>query len=200
MATQIEHELEEVEGARAGEREAFDRLARHYRTLLLAMAFLRTSDREEAEDLVQEVLARAWEKLPALEQPGAFAGWLQRIMRNACCNWSRGRQHQPLSLEDCQPTSQPALDPPAVMLARERQWVLRAALLALAPDNRLALLMHLWGEYSYEEIGRLLDVPVSTVDGRIYRAKQQLRRILREQDTDLLNEPRRKWGEKGRKS
>ena len=160
------------------------------------MAFMRTSDHEAAEDLVQEVLARAWEKLPALETPGAFAGWLQRIMVNACHSWHRGRGRWPLSLEEITAPAPSFIEPPEVLLARERQRAIREALLTLSPANRLALLMHLWGDYSYADIARLLNIPLSTVDGRIYRAKQQLRRLLRDHSADLFNEPRRQWREK----
>src|SRR5207245_3186280 len=52
-----------VRQAQAGDPAAFDRLAGHYRGSLLAHAFLRTGDMEAAEDLVQEVLTRAWQKL-----------------------------------------------------------------------------------------------------------------------------------------
>ena len=180
----------------AGDRGSFECLASHYRAWLLAMAFLRTSDRDAADDLVQEVLARAWEKLPGLENPAAFAGWLQRIMVNACCSWHRGRGRWALSLEELSIAAPVFLEPPEVLLARERQRAVRDALLSLAPANRLALLMHVWGDYSYAEIAQLLDIPLSTVDGRIYRAKQQLRRLLREQGAELLHEPRRQWREK----
>ena len=188
-----DNEAEVVRRAQGGEQAAFARLAGHYRAWLLALAFLRTGDREEAEDLVQEVLARAWEKLPSLRQPEAFAGWLRQIMQHACQSWQRGRGRWPLSLEEAAPAAPVAVDPPAVLLARERQRAVRAALLSLAPDNRLALLLHLWGDYSYAEIARLLDVSLSTVDGRIYRAKQHLRRLLHEQAGELFAEPRRRW-------
>lgn len=177
--------------AHSGDKDAFSRLAHYYRPWLLAMAFLRTSDREAAQDLVQDVLARAWANLPSLQCPDAFAGWLQRIMVNACQTWLRHSERWPCSLEEIRPVAPSSLEPPSVLLARERQRALRDALLTLAPDNRLALLMHEWGDYSYAQIGELLEIPVSTVDGRIYRAKGQLRRVLSRQYAELFEETRR---------
>ncbi|HOF88097.1 MAG TPA: RNA polymerase sigma factor, partial [Armatimonadota bacterium] len=116
--------------AGAGDRAAFDRLTARYRGLLRAMAFLRTGDQEAAEDLVQEVLAKAWLKLPALARPAAFKRWLTRIMTNACADWHRRRGQWPAALEavgDDVPAP-PALAPPAVLLAREKSRRLRAAL------------------------------------------------------------------------
>jgi RNA polymerase sigma-70 factor (ECF subfamily) len=183
-----------VAQAQAGDRTAFDRLVVRYRGLLRAMAFLRTSDQEAAEDLVQTVLATAWAKLPTLEHPAAFKGWLTRIMANACTDWHRRRGQWPASLEeiDDELPTPPALAPPAVLLAREKSRRLRAALLSLSPENRLALLLHLWDGCPYAEIARLLDIPLTTVEGRIYRAKTQLRRLLTD-DTELIGEPRKRW-------
>lgn len=198
MALSMAHEQDDIRGARSRDRAAFDRLSARYRGLLRAMAFLRVSDQEAAEDLVQEVLAKAWEKLPELEHSAAFKGWLTRIMTNACIDWHRRRGQWPASLEDMDDDiPAPAkISPPAVLLAREKSRRLRDALLSLSPGNRLALLLHLWEDCPYAEIARLLDVPLSTVEGRIYRAKQHLRRLLAE-DSALIGEPRKRWQAKG---
>jgi len=193
MAQLMTDERETVQRAQGGDRAAFTALASHYRAWLLAMAFLRTSDHEAAEDLVQDVLARVWEKLPSLDAPDAFAGWLQRIMTNACHSWHRGQGRWALPLDEIELAVPTFLEPPAVLLTHERQRAVRTALLSLAPANRLALLLHVWSDYSYAEIAQLLNIPLSTVDGRIYRAKQQLRRVLHDQCADLLNEPRPQW-------
>lgn len=193
MVTLMDNELYEIQQAQLGDAASFARLTAHYRGWLLAMAFMRTSDREASEDLTQEVLVHAWEKLPTLENLAVFAGWLQRSMINACISWHRRRGRWSFLLEEDDLSAPTALEPPAVLIRDERQREIRQALLTLAPSNRLALLMHLWGDYSYAEIAHLLQVSVTTVDGRIYRAKQQLRRLLREKSAELLNEPRRQW-------
>src|SRR5205823_4465075 len=83
------------------------------------------------------------------------------------------RRHQPLE----------------ALLAREKQRALRQALTALPYANRVALLMHVWGEYSYQEIAAFTDVPVTTVEGRIHRAKRQLRRLLQAASGEFACEP-----------
>jgi hypothetical protein len=67
------------------------------------------------------------------------------------------------------------------LLAREQQRSLRQALVALPVANRVALLMHVWGDYSYQEIAAFTGVPVTTVEGRIHRARRQLRGLLRDE-------------------
>lgn len=172
-----------VRRARAGDRAAFDGLARHHRASLLAVAFLRTSDMEAAEDLVQEVLTRAWQKLPDLHDCAAFVPWLRTILANACRSWYRRARPGPVSLEaeaDHRLLADRRPQPLQALLAREQQRSLRQALVALPVANRVALLMHVWGDYSYEEIAAFTGVPVTTVEGRIHRARRQLRRGLRD--------------------
>jgi RNA polymerase sigma-70 factor (ECF subfamily) len=173
-----------VRRARGGDRSAFDRLARHHRASLLAVAFLRTSDLEAAEDLVQEVLTRAWRKLPDLQEPAAFVPWLRTILANACRDWYRRARPEPVPLEA--EAEYPRVDdrhpqPLDALLAREQQRSLRRALVALPVANRVALLMHVWGDYSYHEIASFTGVPVTTVEGRIHRARRQLRCLLRDE-------------------
>ena len=191
-----------VRRAQSGDRAAFDELARRHRSALVAVAFLRTGHREEAEDLAQEVLATAWSKLTALHDARAFAGWLKIITVNLCHNWHRRRGQWPQSL-DAMPESDTLQDhglgPLEVIVAREKQRAWRQALLTLPEHNRIALLMHIWGDSSYEAIAAFLGVPLTTVEGRIHRAKMQLRRLLRDAAAELLDEPRRNWNDQANK-
>jgi len=92
-------ELTLVRCAQAGDRAAFDVLADRYRALILATTFLRTSSKDEAEDLTQEVFAKAWVHLPVLKEPAAFIAWLRTIAANACRDWYR-KAPWPESLTD----------------------------------------------------------------------------------------------------
>ena len=171
-----------VRAAQRGNRAAFDRLARHWRGLLLSVAHGWTRDREEAEDLVQEVLTRAWEKLPTLQAPGAFAGWMKAIMLNACRNWRRrAPRHESLDVaEGAELVTGQRWDPLEQVLAREQHDAWREALQALSQTNRTPFVLHILGKYTSEEIALILKLPLSTVEGRIRRARQQLRRLVRD--------------------
>lgn len=176
-----------VRCAQAGDRAAFDVLAARYRALILAMTFLRTGSKDEAEDLTQEVFAKAWVNLPALKEPAAFVAWLRQIAANACRDWYR-KAPWPESLSDLSEslsTNTPGPDDLAV--AHDHQFRLRRALLTLPKKNQLALLLFVWGGYSYERIAELLEIPLTTVEGRIYRARQQPKHLISTESEGLVS-------------
>lgn len=182
--------------AQAGDRYAFDSLVTPIRGGLLGIAFLRTGDRLEAEDLVQEALARAWEHISCLRNPSAVSAWIRSILARGCSTWHRRCHARPVSLSDgllCEYPADACLQPLRVLLQRERDEELRAALRDISPENREALLMAIWGDCSYVEIAEFAGVPVTTVEGRIHRAKAQLRKKLRDAGAEALAEPRRLW-------
>ncbi len=182
-------DTERVLLACAGDRVAFDQLVHHYRPVLLALTFLRTRDLYEAEDLVQEILMRVWQKLPGLHQPALFLPWMKTIAANACSTWYRRSTLQTTSLDTepaCQFLADGAPKPLEIVLSGEKQRELHRVLLLLPQANRLALLMHVWGNYSYAEIAAFTEVRITTVEGRIYRAKRQMQHLQRDEGAAFL--------------
>jgi len=178
-----------VARAQAGDESAFAELADRYRPALVALAFDRTRSFDDAEDLAQEALVRALEHLTELREPGAFPAWLRSITANLCANWTR--RPMPLALDD---NAADDADLLAAVIARFEQREIARALRALPMANRLALLMHVRDGTPYERIAAFLGVPVSTIEGRIFRARQNLRRSLIERIA-----PRAQRREKGPK-
>jgi len=172
-----------VREAQADDRAAFDELAGRYRPALRAVAFDLTGRTEVAEDLAQDAMEAAWVHLSDLRDPAAFAPWLRRIVVNRCRMWLRRPEPQLDQLtEDPGPAAsdRPEEDVWRRLLERE----LHRALVALPADNRAALLMSAFGDMADREIAAFLGVPVTTVEGRIYRARRRLRaRLQRFLDT-----------------
>ena len=143
--------------------------------------------------LAQETLAHAWEALPTLREPGAFLPWLKTIAGRACLNWHRAARPETLPLESAAETpDRHGLQPLPVLLARERGRALRRALAELPDANRLALLMHVREGASYQQIADFTGVAVTTVEGRISRARVRLRRLLRDDEDALFDKPARR--------
>ncbi len=121
---------------------------------------------EDCRDAMQEAALRAWEKRRTLRHEEYFATWLTRILINEAYRILRRRKDH-LPLEE------------AIAASVKVQDVELSIALAKLPEKlRLPLVMHALEGMSYEEIGRALHLPHSTIAGRIHRAKLQLRKEL----------------------
>ena len=148
--------------------EQIPRLRRYSRALV--------GDREHADDLVQDTLERAWGKLHLWRRGSDLRAWLFSIMHNVHVNGVRRNSAAPalLSLEDealaapIRPTQEDDL----------RIRDLHAALACLPQEQRAVLLLVGLEEMRYEEVARVLDVPVGTVMSRLSRGRDRLRQIM----------------------
>lgn len=176
-----------VAKAQAKDQEALNELIDAYRPVVMAYVYSRTGTMQDAEDLTQEILITICQRIRSLKEPSAFPAWLKTITLNACRGWFRRLRPWPETLDA---TDRPEItsmveQPLDVLISKESQRVWRNALLKLPDANRTALLMHVWGGCSYEEISVFIEMPVTTVVGRIHRAKEQLRRILKRDSIEL---------------
>jgi len=134
----------------------------------VAYAILRNDD--ACKDALQETALKAWERRHTLRQEQYFRTWMTRILINTCYDTQRKRRRI-VYMEELQ---EPSVEPPDPMLA--------LALHALPEKLRLPLVLSCSEGMSYEEIARTLRLPVTTVRGRIHRAKGELRKELAEHD------------------
>jgi len=145
----------------------WEELARSHGRFLYTVAYRLTGNREDAEDLVQEVLLRVRRGLETY-QPGSMEGWLSRIATNAFLDDVRRRRRRP---EDLLPEDPDWVLPPAM-------GDVQAALQRLPEDFRAAVVLCDVVGLPYQEISQTLGVPVGTVRSRIHRGRALLREAL----------------------
>lgn len=166
----------------SGDTRAFDELmARHRRRVVANCRYLVSEN--EAEDLAQEVLVKAYFALKKYEQRSKFSTWLYRIKVNHCLNHRRSaRKHDADVAIDDTPT-----DAEALSVAPEAEQALhrdaevsrvRAAVSRLNDTLRIPLVMRELDEMSYEEIAGAIGISLPAVKMRILRARQELRTAL----------------------
>jgi RNA polymerase sigma-70 factor (ECF subfamily) len=166
-----------VEAVRRGDRDAFGLLVGRYRDLVYAFAYARLRSREEAEDAAQEAFLRAYQYLPAFRMSDRFGGWLMRITRNLCTDVARRRRSRPTEeLSDDWMDHSPT--PEMAALVTERRRELTAAIDALPEKQRILILMHYGSGRSYREMALALDLPETTIVGRMAAALRCMRRRL----------------------
>jgi len=187
-AVQVGEELL-VERARQGEVEAFGILVEQYQDKLYNFVLRIVGHRDDAADIAQEAFVRAYQELPRLRESGAFTTWLFRIAANLARTAYRNRQRMPtVDLDAVAPIEQinghydtvgfvdAEESVEAVVEKQEKRRRMALAVGALPPRYKEPVLLRYVAELSYEQIGEVLQLPCRTVETRIYRAKQMLRR------------------------
>ncbi len=174
--------------AQAGDPHAFAALVERYREAVVRRARRFARGDDDAQDLAQETFVAAFLHLIELREPEKFGPWLHSITLNAARQWWR-REGQ-ISLEPLWDDSDPG-GPSVDRLDGEAEHRFRAlvrdALDALPPEPRSVVLLHYFDGYDYGETAALLDVPVSTVRGRLHLARRQLRKEMVEMALWVLN-------------
>ncbi|HUB08449.1 MAG TPA: sigma-70 family RNA polymerase sigma factor [Myxococcales bacterium] len=166
-----------ISRARAGDRRALRELIVAWQAPVARFVLAQVGDRGEVEDLCQLVFVKMVRGLPRLKLEEAFEGWLFQIARNACRDWMRrrrwqrrlfvalGEEHEGIAASDARGTGDGA---PALALALQEMPAPQRELIALSLDGR----------HSYEEMARLQAVSVPAFKSRLFRAREQLKRVL----------------------
>lgn len=167
-----------VDRARAGDRDAFSALLRHYDPGLRALAYRLLGNRERMDDALQEAYLRAYRGLPRFRGASGLGTWLYRIAYNACLDeLERSRRGAALPLEDA---GELADGRPDLVESLSSRTVVADALAELPPPDRAAVLLVDAQGFDYESAGEVLGVPAGTVASRLHRARRALRRALTE--------------------
>lgn len=171
-----------IDRALLGEREAFGELVIRYQDRLFNSMLGVTGAAEEAEDVVQEALVRAFLKLDTFRSHSQFFTWLYRIAFNVALSRHRKRRSR-ISLDTgrdgnmAEPVDQAEL-PDEPILREERVELVRTALAQLTEDHRVVLVLRELEDCSYEQIAEILEISIGTVRSRISRGRTQLKLIL----------------------
>jgi RNA polymerase sigma-70 factor, ECF subfamily len=170
-----------VRAARDGDAAALDTLLRRHHPRLLALCRRLTDDPTDAEDACQEALVAVARGIRRFDGRSAFSTWAYRVTTNACLDELRRRRRRPVP--DFTPGEEaPAHRPPAAVSDPGDGVAARldvdAALAAIAPDFRAAVVLRDLCQLSYDEIAEVLDVPPGTVRSRIARGRAALLPLL----------------------
>lgn len=166
--------------------ERFDRLVRPHVHDLYRQAFRYTGRREDAEDLVQDLLTKLYGRTAEMEQIDQIRPWLIRSLYHTFIDSLRKRGRTPGAdgyedVADCELS-----EPGDEFLRLEQRTSLARAMAGLSPEHRAVLVLHLVEGHSLAELRTLLDVQIGTLKSRLHRAKAQVRLAL---ENEYSSEP-----------
>jgi RNA polymerase sigma-70 factor (ECF subfamily) len=175
------NERELVERCRSGDERAFQDLVDRYKDLVYALIARTVQDRSRADDLAQDVFLRIHRGLPYFRGEARLSTWIYRIVANVCVQ-EFGRPAA-VSLDDDPSRHAAATSAPDRRFGDlELKDRLEKAIARLPANYRLLIAAHYLEGVRYEDLADALQLPLGTVKTQLYRAKQQLRRML---ETDL---------------
>ena len=169
-------EREQYRAAIHGDREAFEMIIRTHSRILFATAYGILQNREEAEDVVQDSLVKAWKTRWRVRDPEKFPAWLATIARHRAHDIFRRHRTVPLSAtihEVIEPSS--AAEPNNPELDQQ----LHSALAALPELHRAALTLRYFEEMDYRSIENILGLSNGALRGILGRALASMRKQLR---------------------
>jgi RNA polymerase sigma-70 factor, ECF subfamily len=170
-----------VRSVQKGETDAFEILIHRHQKTIFNLAYRLLGDYEEATDTAQEVFLSAYRSIQQFRGEAAFSTWLYRIAVNHATtrrkSLAQARQRMvPLAAAD--PVSDGHLGPAETAAQREIQDRVQEALNHLEPSDALIILLRDLQDAPYEEVARILEVPIGTVKSRLHRARQALKSRL----------------------
>ena len=158
-----------------GDHAGFAALVAAHDDGLRALAYHLLGSTQGMDDVLQEVYVKAYRGLAAFRGDASVGTWLHRIAYTTCIDHlRRKREADPITAETLEQVA--VADAPHDDLAQRQQ--LHAALAALPPEQRVAVLLVLREGYSYTDASQIMDVPRGTVASRVAAARTTLMAVL----------------------
>jgi len=181
------NELELIQQLRAGDEGAFKSLVANYQDLVYNTALGIVQNSEDAEDVAQEVFIQVYRSIDQFKGDARLSTWIYRITTTKALDHIRSRKrkkrfafitslfgpndelvHEPVDFQH-----------PGVTLDRKEQAALLFRMIEQLPENqKVAFTLHKTEELSYQEIADIMQLSVSAVESLLFRARQNLRKLL----------------------
>lgn len=171
-----------------GDEAAYKQLLENYRGAIYNLLYKMVRNREETEDLVQEAFIKAFKALPSFNEEYAFSTWLYKIAINNCIDHMRKKKlktysiNKPVQSKDGELEREfpdTSMSPDKHVLSTERANIIGTAIDELPENYKRAIILRHTEERSYEEIAKILNIPLGTVKARIFRAREMLKKKLK---------------------
>jgi RNA polymerase sigma-70 factor (ECF subfamily) len=167
-----------------GDREAFRVLIERYDGMVFDLTHQYAHTPADAEDLAQDVFARAYRRIGDLENPDRFSSWLYGIALNRCRDYAKNVRRDTYAFsrteeqEDADALATDARSQDEALMAEERGEQLWAALEELSSTYATPFLLKYRDGMTYKAMSKRMDVSVSALKVRVHRARKKLRNLL----------------------
>ncbi len=180
-----------IRRALEGDQKAYEEILNRFRGQIFNLIYRMVRNKIEAEDLTQETFIKAFNALATFNAEYAFSTWLYKIAVNNCIDHFRKKRLKTYPIDNPIQAKDGELQrefpdttfqgPETVLLSREKSLQIQEAIDSLPEKYRTAIVLRHSEDQSYEEIADQLHIPIGTVKVRIFRAREMLKKRLKEQ-------------------
>jgi RNA polymerase sigma-70 factor (ECF subfamily) len=156
-----------------GDNRSFETLVSKYQGPIYNLALRMVKVPEDAEDISQTVFVKAYEKLHSYNPAYRFFSWIYRIAVNESINFSRRRKR--MDEYESGVSGRNEITPEQGLRKGELSDIVGSAISSLKMDYRLVLVLKHFHDFTYLEIGDILQIPEKTVKSRLFTARQLLK-------------------------
>lgn len=179
-----------------GDQKAYAELLHRYRESVYFTMLRMCNNKDDADDLTIEAFGRAFKRLDQYTPTYAFSTWLFKIASNNAIDFLRNKKkNNALSLDTKMENDEgqefskniksQTLDPEEHIIKKQRVEMLRDVVERLKPHYKELVKMRYFDEMSYEEIAIKMELPVGTVKAQLFRARDLLMNILKNQENRM---------------
>ena len=180
-------DLKIIESCLLGNTQIFSRLIDNYKNMVYNLAYRMSNNPHEAEDISQEAFLRAYQSLAHFNPSYKFSTWLYQITLNIIRDKYKKKEidyvslDTPIETDDSEFFPQPTdltNNPEQIITQKDDLRAIQKAIYSLPLKYREVIVLRHLQDLSYIEIANILKLPQGTVKVRLYRAREQLRKIL----------------------
>ena len=176
MNAYTDYEL--IQGCLEGNRDLFSDLVTRYKNLVYSVILRMVNDREEANDLAQDVFIKIYKNLDKYYPEYKFSTWVIRIATNHVIDYRRKKKQETVPIEEVEFSLSTAESPEVAYIRREQKEELRKIVCDLPDMYKIPIMLYHEQGLSYQEISDIIDEPLSKVKNRIFRGRRMLKESL----------------------
>ncbi len=190
---QVDYKL--VQLAVKGDQKSYAELMSRYKDSIYFMLLKMVNNRDDADDLTIEAFGKAFKNLHQYTPDFAFSTWLFKIATNNCIDFIRRKRKFTFSIDKSMENDSgqemqfeiksPMLDPEENMIKKQKAILMRDVVDKLKPRYKRLVELRYFQERSYEEIADELKLPLGTVKAQLFRAREFLYQILKNQEEQI---------------
>lgn len=173
-------DFELVTGCKEGNNEYFGELVARYKKLIFSVVYNIIKDREDVEDIAQEVFVRIYKSLGSYNPEFKFSTWSVRITRNLCLDFLRKKRVSSISLDEYEGFAKETETPERRYIDNESKEEIQQVIDELPSKYRVLITLYHKKGLSYKEMAERLGEPMSIIKNRLFRARLILKGRLKE--------------------